>query len=151
MAEPTLLIKCKVWEACHLVATAVLSSVTCVIGPLQSFQTPPPLSGVWLVGGPVGSRWTRSCLRGLPGRQATLLPAEQNASCTDKPPFSVCLSHFVFVSACSQQSRLSVCLSVCVCVRVLNTCICSHSEQHHTYAEVMTTKQNDGSLTYQHS
>lgn len=100
VAALPLLIKCKMWGACHLLAAAVLSSMTCN-GVSADFQTA-PLSGVWLVGGPVGSQWTRSCLRGLPGRQATLLPAEQNASCTDKPPFlpvSLVLFSYVCVHA----------------------------------------------------
>lgn len=80
---------------------------------------------------------------GLAGRQATLLPAEQNASCTDKPPFSTCLSRFVFVCARSLQSHIPA----CACADTHN----SHSEQHRAYAEVMTTKQREGRLTYPHS
>lgn len=89
----------------------------------------------------MGSQWTRSCLRGLPGRQAALLPAEQNASCTDKPPFlSVSLALYSYEPVPS-HSHTPLC--VCACVCVLNTYMCSHSEQHHAYAEVMTTKQSD--------
>lgn len=81
-------IKNRVWEPCHLMATAELGSVGCVICNRVSVEFPDsPLSGVLLGGGPVGSLWTRSCLRRLPGRQATLLPAEQNASFTDKSLF----------------------------------------------------------------
>ena len=108
-------IKCRVLEVCHLVATAVLSRMTRIIGSLQSFQ-PAPMSGMWQVGGPMRSQWNRSCLRGPPGRQATMLPAEQTASCTEKPHFLICLPRFVLVWACSLQSFPQLCLYRCVFV-----------------------------------
>lgn len=46
-APCSLLIKCKALEACHLVATAVLSSVTCVIGFPPEFLDSPPVRCGW--------------------------------------------------------------------------------------------------------
>lgn len=140
VTELPLLIKCEVWGACHMVATAVLSSMTCNRVSAEFSDSPPVrcVAGRRSCGIPMDSLLSR----GLPGRQATLLPAEQNASCTDKPPFlSVSLALNSYEPAHS-HSHTPLCICAYVCE--LNTYMCSHSEQHHAYAEVMTTKQSDG-------
>ena len=75
------------------------------------------MSGVWLEGGPAGSPWTRSCLRGPPGRQATSLPVAPNASCTDKSPFLPVSPAMCFQETVQCIHSVCVCGWVCVCVR----------------------------------
>ena len=94
-----LLIKCKVWGACQLVATTVLSSVT-YNGVSAELSDSPPVRCV------AGRRSCRipvdSLLSAGPaGRQETWLPAEQHASCTDRPPFHRPVSLCVFLWAAS--------------------------------------------------
>lgn len=93
-----------------------------------------------LVGGPVGSLGSCSCLRGLPGIQLLLLPAEQNASCTDKSPFlplplCLCVAKSLFITA-----------TVRVC--------CVHTPSVSStmlMQKVMTIQQSDSTLTHLHS